>query len=273
MSSVTSSSGGRVSDDERMVFGHRGLSSLAPENTMAAFRCAVDHEVAWVEVDVDIVADGTVIICHDSTLDRTTNRAGRYDGLMEADLAGIDAGGWFSPRFEGEPLPTLRALVDLMNDTGLNANIEIKPNETGKEATFRLIDGVIAQLERLRPGVKVIVSSFSHLLLYLFKQRAPEVPVGCLYESRALSGDWRSTLEIVGADYIHPEDSGLTRQQVQAFRAEGYGVNVWTVNSLSRANELFNWGATGVFSDVAHQIPRRCILHSSGTLCENRHPR
>ena len=117
-----------------------------------------------------------------------------------------------------------------MNEAGLNANIEIKPNEGGKEATLRLIDGVVAQLERLRPGLKVIVSSFSHLLLHLFKQRAPHVPVGCLYESRTLSDDWRSTLEIVGADYIHPEHSGLTREKVQAFRAAGYGVNVWTVN-------------------------------------------
>ncbi|WP_315582764.1 glycerophosphoryl diester phosphodiesterase [Actinomyces viscosus] len=256
MSSATSESGGSSSDGERMVIGHRGLSSLAPENTMAAFRAAVDHRVAWVEADVDVIADGTVIVCHDSTLDRTTNRTGRYDDLTVADLPGIDAGSWFSPRFNGEPLPTLGSLIDLMNETGLNANIEIQPNGTGREATLRLIDGVAAQLERLRPGAEVIVSSFSHVLLYLFRQRAPKVPVGCLYKSRTLSEDWRSTLEIVGADYIHPEDSSLTREQVQAFRAEGYGVNVWTVNSLSRANELFNWDVTGVFSDIAHQIPR-----------------
>ena len=254
MSSVTTESDRFLSNGERIIIGHRGLSSLAPENTMAAFRSAVDHQVGWVEADVDIIADGTIIICHDSTLDRTTNRTGRYDDLTVADLAGIDAGGWFSSQFEGEPLPALRDLIDLMNEAGLNANIEIKPNEGGKEATLRLIDGVVAQLERLRPGLKVIVSSFSH---HLFKQRAPHVPVGCLYESRTLSDDWRSTLEIVGADYIHPEHSGLTREKVQAFRAAGYGVNVWTVNSLSRANELFNWGATGVFSDIAHQIPRR----------------
>ena len=187
---------------------------------MAAFRSAVGHQVSWVEADVDVIADGTVIICHDSTLDRTTNRTGRYDDLTIADLAGIDAGGWFSSQYEGEPLPTLGNLIDLMNEAGLNANIEIKPNETGKEGTLRLIDGVVAQLERLRPGPKVIVSSFSHVLLHLLKQRAPHVPVGCLYESRTLGDDWRSTLEIVGADYIHPEDTGLTRQQVQAFRAE-----------------------------------------------------
>ena len=53
---------------------------------MAAFRCAVDHRVGWVEADVDVIADGTVIICHDSTLDRTTNRTGRYDDLTVADL-------------------------------------------------------------------------------------------------------------------------------------------------------------------------------------------
>ncbi|WP_167146667.1 glycerophosphoryl diester phosphodiesterase [Actinomyces sp. ZJ308] len=257
MSSATSDTARFSFDGERMIIGHRGLSSLAPENTMAAFRAAVDHHLAWVEADVDVIADGTVIICHDSTLDRTTDRTGRYDALTVADLSGIDAGSWFSPRFNGEPLPTLARLIDLMNETGLNANIEIKPNETGREATLRLIDGVVAQLERLRPGVEVIVSSFSHVLLHLFKQRAPKVPVGCLYEKHTLSGDWRSTLEIVGADYIHPEDSSLTREQVQAFRAEGYGVNVWTVNSLSRANELFNWGVTGVFSDIAHHIPRR----------------
>ena len=256
MSSATSGSDGFVRDSGRMIIGHRGLSSLAPENTMAAFRSAVDHQVTWVEADVDVIADGTVIVCHDSTLDRTTNRSGRYDGLTVADLADIDAGGWFSPQFRGEPIPTLRNLIDLMNATGLNANIEIKPSEAGREETLRLISAVIAELEGLRPGVEVIVSSFSHLLLHLFKQHAPKVPVGCLYKSGTLSSDWRSTLQIVGADYVHPEDSGLTRDRVQVFRQAGYGVNVWTVNSLSRANELFNWGVTGVFSDIAHQIPR-----------------
>ena len=61
----------------------------------------------------------------------------------------------------------------------------------------------------------------------------------------------------MGASYIHPEDTGLTREKVRAFRDAGFGVNVWTVNSLARANELFNWGATGIFTDVAHLIPRR----------------
>ncbi len=143
-----------------------------------------------------------------------------------------------------------------MNETGLNANIEIKSNEAGAEMTLRLIDNVIAELDRLKPECQVIVSCFNHVLLSHFKQRAPHIPVACLYETCALYDDWKSVLELVGADYIHPEDAGLTREKVQAFRQAGYGVNVWTVNSAARANELFNWGVTGIFTDVAHQLLR-----------------
>lgn len=239
-----------------VVFAHRGLNTLAPENTMSAFRLAADRGLKWLETDVDVLGDGTVIICHDTTLDRTTNRSGGYYELTKADLAGIDAGSWFSPDFAGEPLPTLSDLVQFMNETGMNANIEIKSNEAGKAMTSMLIDQVIAELEKLKPGREVIISSFNHVLLSIFKQRAPKLPLGCLYETCALYDDWKSVLELVGADYIHPEDTGLTRAKVEAFRAAGFGVNVWTVNSCSRANELFNWGATGVFSDIADQLQR-----------------
>ena len=89
------------------------------------------------------------------------------------------------------------------------------------------------------------------MLLAKIKERAPQYEVGCLYETVALYDDWKSMLELVGASYIHPEDRGLTKSKVEAFREAGFGVNVWTVNSIDRANELFNWGATGVFTDVA----------------------
>lgn len=242
--------------DQRIVFAHRGLNTIAPENTMSAFKLAVEHGIQWIETDVDIIGDGTVIICHDTTLDRTTNHTGSYYSLKAEDLPQIDAGSWFGKEYAGEPLPTLCQLVDYMNETGLHANIEIKSNEAGAEMTFRLIDNVIAELERLTPECQVIVSCFNHVLLSHFKQRAPHIPVGCLYETCALYDDWKSVLEMVGADYIHPEDTGLTREKVQAFREAGYGVNVWTVNSAARANELFNWGVTGIFTDVAHQLTR-----------------
>lgn len=241
---------------EKIVFAHRGLNTLAPENTMAAFQAAHQHGLKWLETDIDVIGDGTVIICHDTTLDRTTNRSGGYYDLSKADIEQLDAGSWFSKQFEGEPLPTLRQLVDFLNLTGMSCNIELKANEAGQAMSMQLLDNMLAELERLKASSKIIVSSFSHVLLAKLHDKAPKLPLGCLYETCALYDDWKSVLEMVGASYIHPEDKGLTKAKVQAFRAAGYGVNVWTVNNLDRANELFNWGATGIFTDVAHLFPR-----------------
>lgn len=236
------------------LMAHRGLNTFAPENTISAFQAALDNGINWIETDVDALGDGTPIIIHDTSLDRTTNRAGSYYDLTAADLPKLDAGSWFSPQFAGEPVPTLRQLVQFMNEKGLNANIEIKSNEQGKKETLRLIDNIIAELEELNPARKVIISSFNHVLLHIFKQRAPKLPVGCLYETVALYDDWKSMLELVGADYLHPEDNFLTAERVKEIHRAGFGINAWTVDDLGRANQLANWGVDGIISNVANTL-------------------
>lgn len=238
---------------EQRIFAHRGVSGLRPENTMASFREAADRGLTWIETDVDILGDGTPILIHDTTLDRTTNSSGSYYGLTQADLANIDAGSWFGPTYAGERIPTLHELVDFMNETGMNANIEFKSNEAGARMSHLLVDNVLKELERL-DGPELIISSFNHLLLREIKTKAPELPIGALFVKDNLWPDWRSILELLEADYIHPDSDGLTPEMVHAFREAGYGVNVWTVNNPARANELFNWGVTGVFSDVPHLL-------------------
>lgn len=239
---------------EKTVFSHRGLNRVAPENTMSAFRAAAAAGAQWIETDVDILGDGTPIIIHDSRLDRTTNQSGSYYDLSINDLDRIDAGSWFSPEFSGERLPLLRDVVDLMNETGLNANIEIKSNEGGKAMTLELVDRVVAELERLKPGRHVIISSFSLLILQMMRDRAPKLPRGVLFGVHSLGLDWRSVLEILEATYIHPADTTMTKERIQLVRSAGYGVNVWTVNDVARATELFEWGATGIFTDVADHM-------------------
>lgn len=236
------------------LIAHRGLSALAPENTFAAFQAALQNGINWVETDVDILGDGTPIIIHDSSLERTTNKAGSYYDLTVADLPSIDAGSWFSPKFAGEPLPTLTAFIDFMNIHELNANIEIKSNEQGKKETLLLIDAVISEIERLNPNREIIISSFNHLLLEKFAQRAPKIPLGCLYEKGMLWSDWKSTLELVGASYLHPHESDLTRERIELCHRLGFGVNTYTVNTRDRANEIANWGADGIISNTAHEL-------------------
>ncbi|WRS31213.1 glycerophosphodiester phosphodiesterase family protein [Actinomycetaceae bacterium MB13-C1-2] len=243
-----------VPTSDRIVFAHRGLNHRAPENTMPAFGLARDSGASWLEMDVDILGDGTPIVLHDTTLDRTTNRSGRLADYSAADLANIDAGSWFSQDFAGTAMPTFSQFIDFLNESKMNCNVELKSNQMGKAGTERLVDAVIAELDRLAPSVEIIISSFSALTLERFHERAPQYAIGMLWEQRTVAEDWLTTLETLGASYAHLEDGQMIKPQIDMLSAAGYGVNVWTVNSRARANQLFNWGCTGVFTDVADKL-------------------
>ena len=282
----------------RTVLAHRGASALAPENTLAAYRLAADHGARWVELDVDVISDGTIIVIHDSRLDRTTNRTGPYYGLTAADLPTIDAGSWFHapaastvtgrtaegqappapvpPRapssptpvpltpvpaspspFAGEPLPTLAQALELLGARGVGVNVELKSCQAGATACRWLVDGVAELLDahaRAFPGCEVLVSSFNPVLLDRMGARRPLTRRALLVERGLLLDDWRSYAEILGVEAVNPADAGLERGRVEEIRSLGYGVNVWTVNSRQRAEELFEWGVTGVFTDRVHEL-------------------
>lgn len=159
----------------RTIFAHRGLSSVAPENTLVAIGACAENKVKWFETDVDILGDSTPVVIHDTHLDRTTNRTGSIYDLTAEDLEGIDAGAWFGSEYRGQKLPTLAQLVELMNRKELNGNIELKLNGQGAEKTLELIDAVIAELGKLDDDRKVVISSFDYLALAEFKRRAPNI--------------------------------------------------------------------------------------------------
>lgn len=242
---------------EKRLFAHRGMSALAPENTLSAIKKCREYGVEWFECDVDILKDGTIVISHDDTLDRCTNRAGSLYDITKEELEKIDAGSWFSDEFKGEKMPTLDELVEVINKEKLNVNIELKSCAAGKVLTQKLIDGLVEAIKKIDKDLKVIVSSFNYLALYLFKQKSPETPVACLFEDHTLYSDCYSILEFCEAEYIHPQNEGLTEKRVKEMKSKGYKINVWTVNSLARANELFNWGVDGIFTDIANQFPEK----------------
>lgn len=125
-----------VPPGSRIVLGHRGAPSLAPENTLASIRRAARAGASWVEIDVDVIGDGTPIVIHDSSLDRTTDRTGSYYDLSRAELEDIDAGSWFiaddgSRPYAGERLPTLARALEAIAAEGLSVIVEMKPCEAG----------------------------------------------------------------------------------------------------------------------------------------------
>ncbi|MCC4797300.1 glycerophosphoryl diester phosphodiesterase [Enterovibrio norvegicus] len=242
----------------KTLFAHRGMSSLAPENTLAAFSLAPQYGLDWIECDVDILADGTIVVSHDDTLDRCTDRPGSLYDLTREDLQDIDAGSWFADEFIGEPLPTFADLIALVNTLEINVNVEIKSCTAGWEMSEKLIDGVLSELKNLNKTSDLLVSCFNPLVLAEFKRRSPHTNVACLFSREMLlEGDWLSVLQACKADAINVDNEGLTKEQVIEMKSHGYAVNVYTVNHLGRANQLFNWGVDGVFTDVGQNFPSR----------------
>ena len=108
-----------------IIFGHRGASKYAPENTLAAFTLSLQQGAEAIELDTMLTADGIPVVIHDRTVDRTTNGTGKVDQLMVEQLRVFDAGTKFSPNFRGEKIPLLEEIFTLYKDKAL-INVELK---------------------------------------------------------------------------------------------------------------------------------------------------
>ncbi|MGL0747628.1 glycerophosphodiester phosphodiesterase family protein [Secundilactobacillus paracollinoides] len=239
----------------KRVFAHRGMSQLAPENTLAAFHKVKESGVHWLETDLDLTADGQIVILHDESIDRTTDKKGAIHELTLAEVETADAGSWFGSEFTGQRIPTLPQLIDLINADGLNVNFELKPYLGRDERATTLIEGFAKELKRVSPQSQVIVSSFNATMLKQFKALSPDTPTAMLFKRTQSKQDWAAIATDTGSKIIHPDVRGLTRARVEKLKKAGFELNVWTVNSLKAAYHLFDWGVDGVFTDISHRFP------------------
>lgn len=242
------------------AIAHRGMSTLAPENTIGAFVKCLEHDVASFEFDVDVIGDGSVIVIHDDKLDRTTNGKGGYYNKSFSDIRKLDAGKWFSTTYTFERIPELLSVIELMNKTGLEANLEIKPCKGGTKLREALINGIGVSLSELKNQDAVLISSFDMELLNDMRRNMPQYPRACLFEPTDEDimdqvKRWIDTAKSLDAAAIHPCAEGLTEEAVKAMTDAGFQVNVWTVNDLDRAQELGSWGVRAVFTDIAQDFP------------------
>jgi glycerophosphoryl diester phosphodiesterase len=151
------------------VCGHRGHSIAAPENTLEALRETRARGGTTAEIDVVLTADGEIILLHDQTLDRTTNGRGAADAATLAEIATLDAGGWFDPRYAGEPVPTLRAALDLAHAIDLGLVVEVKE----VQRVDLLLDRLKALLDETGLIGRIILISFNHVDLKRAKALIP----------------------------------------------------------------------------------------------------
>jgi hypothetical protein len=111
-----------------LIIAHRGASAYAPENTLAAFKKAIDLGADGIELDVHLSKDGEVVVIHDRTIDRTSNGKGQVAEMSLKELKALDFGSWFSDEYQKESIPLLREVLELLKDWNGLLNIELKQN-------------------------------------------------------------------------------------------------------------------------------------------------
>lgn len=217
---------------------HRCGGALAPENTLAGLRAAAARGFRAVEFDVMLSADGTPVLIHDETLERTTNGRGRVCDTPDAVLFALDAGG-------GERLPTLAEAAALCGELGLLANVEIKPAAGHEVRTGEVVAAFVG--ERWGGGEAPLLSSFSPAALAAARRVAPRARLGLLYED--VPADWRDALARLGGVALHCDAARVRDATLAEAAAAGVPVLCYTVDDAAAARALFARGVAAVFTD------------------------
>lgn len=220
------------------ILGHRGASSDAPENTLAAFRLALDQGADGVELDARLCGSGEVVVFHDERLERLTGRSGRVADTPWTELARMEvragpAGA--SP----ERIPLLIEVLETLPRSAF-INVELKSEDW---PGTRVADAAGALLEAGRHEAQVIVSSFDPRCLLRLALAHPRLRRGLLLDpDRPQLIQRHLTLPLVGRDAVHPEAGQLTEADVHRWHAGGREVAAWTVDDPEVARRLRAWG-------------------------------
>ena len=230
---------------------HRGGGKLAPENTIAALQCGLDHGFHACEFDVMLARDGVPVVMHDPYLGRTIAGSGNVYDYDAAELVAMDAGLWFAARFKGEPVPLFTQFVQFCKANAIWMNIEIKPASGFEAETGR----VVAALTRAMFALEVaqddpmvpLLSSFSPVALAAAHEAAPDVPRALLLDVVPL--DWLAQAKALNAVAIHTNQKNLTPALARQVKDAGFGLFCYTVNDPARAREILGWGVDAMCTD------------------------
>jgi glycerophosphoryl diester phosphodiesterase len=227
-----------------ILIAHRGGSLEAPENTMAAFRHAIELGMRFVELDVQMTRDGELVVIHDETLDRTTDGSGPVRDYTLEEIRRFDAGSSFDIQYAGERVPTLREVLELCVGAGVGVVIELKAPEInmGMEEKVAAIVGEMWT----RGAENIWCISFHHDAIRKMRSLDAAMPLGYLY--------------MPGEDFAQPDDTvqavcpyfvDAIQHPEQVARAHQLGkfVFIYTANEEAHMRRLVEAGVDGMVSD------------------------
>lgn len=220
------------------VTAHRGSSLRAPENTMAAFRLAIEEGADYIELDVQETADGVIVVMHDKDFMRVSGVKKNIWETQSHELAQLDVGSWFEPQFGDQRVPTLKEVIDAVRGKA-KLNIELKYNGHDERLAERVID-VIRQEDFTK---QCVISSLNQVGIQQVRQLAPEIVTGLIVSVSI--GD----LAKFDADFLSLNQSHVSQSLINSAHSRGKQIHVWTVNDEASANRLIDMGADNLLTD------------------------
>lgn len=226
---------------KQYVIGHRGAAGLAPENTLKAFKVGCEAGVEVVECDIHLTKDKKLIVIHDGTLDRTTNGTGWVNDYTFDEIRKLDAG-------QGEQIPTLEEVVDLVLNYETHLIIEIKAEDEqiAHEQTEAFINFLSA-----RPDIipKIYLHSFWHDTVKTIKARFPELRSYVIMMIGLTPQKMFQLILDANADGASIEQDYISPELVKLCQARGIELNAWLLNDQSSFNKMKAMGVEGLITN------------------------
>jgi len=239
------------------VFAHRGASGYAPENTLAAFDLARELGSDGVELDVQMTKDGELVVIHDETVDRTTDGTGWVKDLTLRQIKSLNAS-MGSETYPRERVPTLAEVFDLLADTPLAINVEIKDSLVIYPGIAEKLLGIIDERDW---EYRITISSFNHITLAHIRQIGSLVYTGVLF-SDVIYEPWNYAHQL-WATALHPPFQYVdgVPNLIEESRNSLLEINVWTVNETPDIDRMLAWGVDGIITNYPDRvIERRALL-------------
>jgi len=232
------------------TFAHRGYSGAYPENTMIAYKKAVEEcKCDGIELDVHLSKDDELVLIHDELVDRTTNSTGYIKDKTIDEIKEINANYIFD---KVHRIPTLDEYFEYIQDKEIITNIEIKTNLIYYKD---IEEKVINKIKRYNLSDRIILSSFNHSSVILAKQIDKDIKCGFLVESVGIKncGYYTNKLEM---DAYHPDIKTLTKAVVDECKDFNLQVNTWTVNTMKDLLNCINWEVDGIISNYPNIVKK-----------------
>lgn len=236
-----------------LIYGHRGASGYAPENTLPSFRLAMEMGADGFELDVHLSKDGHLVVIHDESVDRTTNGTGLVRDLTLAELKALDASNGM-PAYAGTKIPTLSEVYDLIRDTHHVVNVEIKSDQNFYP---QIEEKCLALAKEKGVEDRILYSSFNHHALLRIQALDPNAKLGILFAD-ILVRPWEYAKSL-HVDFLHPARMNLyVPGFAEGTREAGLGINLWTVNDEETMLECLKCDAGIItnYPDIAVTLRR-----------------